>query len=452
MKLANKHRPLLFDHIIGQVSLVRVLKKIVQLKSYEAAYMFSGPPGVGKTTTGRVFAKAILCENIGPEGNPCLSCSSCESFQKEQHYGFRELDAASYGGKEDMVKLRDDASYESVGGKKIILIDECQDISKQGQDSLLKQLEQCPPHLIYLFCTTDPEKMNKTLRDRCMEFQLGRVNSKDIVDRLRLICSQEGLVVEDGPLCLISDLSGGHVRNAINLLEEVSYLEEITLESIRSVSKNFDDEICTLLSCMGSDLNKALVLCQQITVVISVTELYNTILALLTDTAKLIYGYDMFTNQRKVHAQKLKDVHGLRAVEFLSYLMGRDRYVDKIGLQSDLILLHYKFCSDAFKPRISEPTKSQDPVLPVYQSPEVPQERSSDITHARLSKMSMEERSRVLREQRLNQKTEQTKDNPRVPTQWPLPKEDKIGQSSSGEGLSPEEFSRLLVGGRGGPI
>jgi len=408
---------------------------------------------VGKTTIGRIFAKVALCDNTS-EGEPCCSCESCKLFDSEKHFSYKELDAASFGGKDDMVKLRDDAAFQSVGKKKIILLDECHDISKQGQDALLKQVEQCPDHLIYIFCTTDPDKMNGTLRKRCMEFQISKVGVSPIEGLLKSVAIKEGLEFEEEAFTIIAREANGHVRDALNTLEETSYLGKITLENLRRVSKNYDEEVFSVISNLGSDLNASLVACRKISSSSSVWELYSMVINMLSDASKLIYGYEDFLPQRKELLIRLRDIHGYSILEFLDYLMRRDKYVDKVGLQSDIVLLHYKFCSESFKPQIKErQVQTVAVAVPETQIQNQKSEsgpRSLSVSHAQLSKLDIKDRSRVLREQRMVQKPEQKeKEKEKVPITWPLPKEERSGENSfTDDELTPEEFSQNLVGGR----
>lgn len=453
MKLATKYRPSVFDDVIGQEAVVRILRAMVRKGAYESSYLFSGPSGVGKTTAGRILAKAILCERPN-DGNPCNTCPSCKNFDEDRHFGYRELDAASFGGKEDMVRLRDEAYFQAVGGKKILLIDECHDISRQGQDALLKQVEESPEHLVYIFCTTEPDSMKKALRDRCMEFQVSKVDTEIIAARLEDICRKEGISCDREALRLLADLSKGHVRNAIQTLEEISYLGDITVDNFKAVSKNYDEDVFSILSNLGTGLDKALEACRRIAASVSISDLYNSIIAMLGDTAKVIYGYGDFLPERLRYLQSLKDLHGYRILEFLNYLLSRDKMVDRVGLQSDIILLHYKFASNGFQPSVPEKVKGSSESFPVV-VPNVSQQNQSSsveaISHAQLSKMSLKDRSKALREQRRNHKEDEKADPERVPFQWPLLKEQRSGENSfDDKELSPEEFSRLLVGGRGG--
>lgn len=433
--------------MIGQESVIRLLKAIISQNKYEASYLFSGPYGVGKTTLGRIFSKAVLCD--APEnGGPCCHCESCLLFNKNQHFGYHEMDAATVGGKEDMIKLRDESSYLTPYKKKIILIDECHDISKLGQEALLNQIEQCPEHLIYIFCTTDPFKMKDTLRSRCMEFPITKVELPAIVNRLKHICNEEKFSYTDEALLIIAEKFEGHLRDALNLLEESSYLGPINLDVVRSISKDYEEEIFTILFNLGRDLSKTLEAYRKIFSSISAIELYGFLLAMVNDSCKFLYGYENFSLRRKQFILKLKEAHGYSLLEFLNYLISRDKYVDKIGLQSDLIVMHCKFEARSFLPK--EQNKAPVSIDPQNQTPSQDSISSVPIlNYAQLSKMSVKDRSKFLRETRKNQKLEQD-ESEKVPLQWPLPKEDRLGEDSSIDILTPQEFSQTLVGGRGG--
>jgi len=442
--------------MIGQESTIRILRAIIKKNQYESAYLFSGPSGVGKTTGGRIFSKAVLCDSP-VDGNPCGKCESCLMFSQEKHFGYKEMDAASFGGKEDMVKLRDEAAFQSMSKKKIILLDECHDISRQGQDALLKQVEQCPEHLIYIFCTTDPDKMNRTLRNRCMEFQISKVNPDLIVSRLKTICEKENIPYETEALTMMAIRSEGHVRNALNILEESAYLGNITVDGIKSVLKDYDKEIFGIISNLGIDLQKALDSYKEVSSYLSPMEIYASILSLLNDASKLLYGYKDFHLQRKELLEKLKDTHGYSLLEFMNYLIHRDKFIDKIGIQSDIVLLHYKFSINSFSPQ------SQKVVTVVTHQPQQAQHVSVQknepeaitnkppLDYTQLSKMSVKDRSRVLCELRQNRPIEKdAEETERIPFEWPLPKEERLGENLDDEIVSPEEFSQNLVGGRGG--
>jgi DNA polymerase III subunit gamma/tau len=450
LKLSQKYRPGRFKDVIGQTAPVEILRASVAKNKFSSSYMFSGPSGIGKTTVGRILSKAILCDSP-QDGDPCCKCESCLLFDKEQHFGYVELDAASVGGKDDMVKLRDEASYLGVSKKKIILLDECHDISKQGQDALLEQVEKCPEHLMYIFCTTDPNMMKKTLKDRCMQFQFFKISPDLISQRLKYICEQEKISYEDEALNLIASRSDGHIRVAINLIEEIVYLGAITIKNLEVVSKDYDEEIFTVLANLGLDLSKVIEAAHSISSSISATEFYNHMLSMVTDAAKSLYGYDDFSQKRKDLISRLKDIHGHSLLELLNYFISRDKFVDKVGLQSDLIVLHYKFTSNNFipKPQTVTPIFNTQNQSNQSSTQGLPKKEAQLPFYPQLQKLGISEKSKLLREKRRGQKPEQKEEPEKIPDTWPLPKEERLGESFDEKELSPEEFSKQLVGGRG---
>jgi len=447
--LDRKYRPSIFGEVLGQDPVIDVLKAIVCKKLYRSAYMFEGPSGTGKTSSGRIFSKAILCESP-INSDPCNKCDSCVLFDKEQHFGYRELDAATVGGKDDMVRLRDEAYSIPVSGKRIILIDEAQDISSQGQDALYKQLEECPDHLIYIFCTTEPEKIKKPLRDRCVEFSFSKVSTSSIFNQIKLICDKENISYEESALQHIAENAGGHVRSAIKNLEKVSCLGAITENIVRSMYKNYDEEIFEMLKFLGKDLKKVMEMYKKVSNHLSSNEIYNRILALVNDGANFLYGHGDFSSKRREMASHLRDIHGFGLLEFLKYLIEHDRFMN---IESDLLVLHYKFGAQNFVPKtIPIKDNSNNNQVDINNNNNLQQNTTVPIlSYSELSKKSIKERCEILRKQRMTQKSEQAQETENVPEQWPLPKEERFGEDSlDDEILSPQDFTRDLVGGRGG--
>ena len=457
MGLDTKYRPKNFKDVIGQDVAVTILSSSIALNKLSSSYLFSGPSGVGKTTIARIFAKAVMCLASTDAGNPCGVCESCKQFDGEKNFDYIELDAASVGGKEEMVKLKDDAAFLPIGKKKIILLDECHDISKQGQDALLKQVEQCPPHLIYLFCTTEPEKIKPTLRKRCTQFQFTRVAPDLIYNRLKQVCEFEKITYEDDAIKGIAEKADGHVRDSLKLLEEATYFGAVTVEAISKIMVDYTSMIADILGCLGTNLPRAMELCKEITMYIPVWEFYEQMVNLVTDAVKVIYGYEDFLPKRKEILIRLRDIHGCNLIEFMNYLLSREKFIDRIGLTSDIILLHYKFCTSGFKPQIPEQKiVLEQPVMVQTPLPEkAPSVLVQALTHDKIMSLPLNDRLKKIIESRSTPKVngQEKEENQKLPNQWSLPKEEIRGADSSdvyqGE-LTPLEFSRLLVGGRGG--
>lgn len=294
-----------------------------------------------------------------------------------------------------------------------------------------------------MFCTTNPDKMAPTLKDRCMNFQLFALDVSLVYQRLKYVCDQENFNYRDDALTLISEKSRGHVRSALNMLEKVSYLDEINVKNLNFVYKDFEENIFTIIANLGIDLNVVLDTYHSISSYLSSMQFYNLLLSLVNDTVKYLYGYDKFSEKRLEFLQKLKEIHGSSLQDFLDYLIKRDKYVEKIGIQSDLIILHSKFEANSFikkPPQVVSKTQNQPKSEP----------KTQNLSFTELSKLDVNERSRVLREQRSKHKIEQKEEKENVPLDWPLPKEKRLGEnnSNSRENLSAEEFSQNLVGGR----
>jgi len=182
ISFAQKYRPLLFSEVLGQEPISIVLKNILKQKKFSSPFMFSGSFGSGKTTLARIFARAILCKNPTDSFEPCNICESCKSFLAGTHPAFKEIDAASNSGVDDIRKLKEESNIRVLGDydKKVVIIDECHSISTKGNEALLKQLEENTSYQIYIFCTTAPEQMHDTVRSRCFEFKLFNISEEVI--------------------------------------------------------------------------------------------------------------------------------------------------------------------------------------------------------------------------------------------------------------------------------
>ena len=213
--LAVKYRPQTFAEVCGQTVTTRILNKVLEKQSFKNAYLFAGPSGCGKTTMARIFAKAIN----GGVGEP------------------EELDAASNGGVDQVRAIIESANQRSLTGTyKIYIIDECHSITSAGWQAFLKSLEEAPAYTIYIFCTTEPNKIPATIQNRMQRFNVAKINSQEVRDRLIWVCQQEGFVNYEDTCELISKLCDGCMREALTMLDQCADLSnDLNLENTKAV-------------------------------------------------------------------------------------------------------------------------------------------------------------------------------------------------------------------------
>jgi len=217
--LALKYRPKNFKELIGQNIMVETITNSIKLNKLPNAYLLTGIRGVGKTTTARLIAKALNCNNDFLKEENC-DCSHCEEIANSKHLDVLEMDAASRTGIDDVRELIESSKYNPTSAKyKIIILDEVHMLSKQAFNGLLKTLEEPPPHLKFIFATTELKKIPVTIISRCQRFDLHRVPVKDLLDNLKKILSMEKGKISDGALLLIAKSAEGSVRDSLSLLD-----------------------------------------------------------------------------------------------------------------------------------------------------------------------------------------------------------------------------------------
>lgn len=229
--LARKYRPTHFDELIGQEALVRTLKNAITTGRIAQAYMLTGVRGVGKTTTARIIAKALNYKGPDGQGQPTVEptddCPLCRAIAEDRHPDVMEMDAATRTGVDDIREILDGVRYApSEARYKVYIIDEVHMLSKGAFNALLKTLEEPPPHVIFIFATTEIRKVPVTVLSRCQRFDLKRVPAETLIAHYKGICSKEGVTAEDDALALIARAADGSVRDGLSLMDQAISLSE----------------------------------------------------------------------------------------------------------------------------------------------------------------------------------------------------------------------------------
>ena len=219
--LARKWRPQKFDDVVGQEHVTQTLKNAIESDRVAHAYLFVGPRGVGKTSTARIFAKALNCEK-GPTATPCDQCDSCKEIMAGNNLDVLEIDAASNTGVDNVRDLRDNVRYApSRGPFKIYIVDEVHMLSTAAFNALLKTLEEPPKHVKFVFATTEPQKVPATILSRCQRFDLRRISVKDIVKRLSEVAEAEKIEIDEDAMLAIARGAEGGLRDAESSLDQL---------------------------------------------------------------------------------------------------------------------------------------------------------------------------------------------------------------------------------------
>lgn len=218
--LYRAERPEIFEDIIGQKHIVKILQNQLRTDTVSQAYLFAGTHGTGKTTTARILAKAVNCTGTA-ENPPCGKCENCEAIREGRFTDCIELDAASNNGVDDLRAIVDMVKYPpSIGKYKVYIIDEVHMLSQAAENAFLKTLEEPPEHAIFILATTDPQKVRATIRSRCMELNFRRVTEDEMMAGMQRICEKRGIKAADDALATIAARADGSVRDALSILEQ----------------------------------------------------------------------------------------------------------------------------------------------------------------------------------------------------------------------------------------
>lgn len=234
--LYRKYRPSNFDEVVGQTHIIQTLKNAIVQNRIAHAYLFCGPRGTGKTSIAKIFAKTLNCTNS--QDAPCGVCENCKMATNGSHPDIIEIDAASNNGVDEVRNLIDKVKYAPMQGKyKIYIIDEVHMMTSGAFNALLKTIEEPPAHVIFIFATTEPNKVLPTIISRCQRFDFNKVSVNDIKYRLSVVCKNEGIEIDQDGLTLIAQLADGGMRDALSILDQcVAYCtSHIDVNDIRKI-------------------------------------------------------------------------------------------------------------------------------------------------------------------------------------------------------------------------
>lgn len=234
--LYRKYRPTNFDEVVGQTHIIQTLKNAIVQNRIAHAYLFCGPRGTGKTSIAKIFAKTLNCTNS--QDAPCGVCENCKMAANGSHPDIIEIDAASNNGVDEVRNLIDKVKYAPMQGKyKIYIVDEVHMMTSGAFNALLKTIEEPPAHVIFIFATTEPNKVLPTIISRCQRFDFNKVSMHDIKYRLSVVCKNEGIEIDENGLTLIAQLADGGMRDALSILDQcVAYCSShIDANDIRKI-------------------------------------------------------------------------------------------------------------------------------------------------------------------------------------------------------------------------
>lgn len=273
LALYRAERPEVFEDIIGQKQIVKILQNQIKTGTVSQAYLFTGTHGTGKTTTARILAKAVNClegeAGTGKEGLPCGHCENCEAIREGKFVDVIELDAASNNGVDDLRAIIDLVKYPpTVGRYKVYIIDEVHMLSQAAENAFLKTLEEPPEYAIFILATTDPQKVRATIRSRCMQLNFKRVSEEELIAGMERICEKRGVKATRDALGTIAARADGSVRDALSILEQCMAAGDSTLDKnlvLEYTGAAGEDFYLALTDAVESgDLGKALLYIDEI--------------------------------------------------------------------------------------------------------------------------------------------------------------------------------------------
>ena len=326
---ARKYRPSTFKSVVGQENITSTLKNAIRNNQVAQAFLFCGPRGVGKTTCARIFAKALNCEHLTDDFEPCNTCDSCNAFNNSASFNVFELDAASNNSVEGIRELVDQVRIPPQGAKyKVYIIDEVHMLSGAAFNAFLKTLEEPPAYAKFILATTEKHKILPTILSRCQVYDFKRINDNDIVRHLQYVAQQEGVTAEEDALRVVAAKADGALRDALSIFDQlvsfsgknITYKETIQNLNVLDVDNYFQ----VMDMVLSEDVSGALLLLDDILakgfdaqnfINGFATHIRNLLLAQNPGTVQLLQMSDTIKQKLQVQAQKADRMLLTRALE-----------------------------------------------------------------------------------------------------------------------------------------
>ena len=350
---ARKWRPQLFEDVVGQEHITETLKNAIKNNRIAHAYLFTGPRGVGKTTTARIFAKALNCEKPA-DAEPCNKCNMCIDIQNLQSMDIIEIDGASNRGIDEIRTLRESVKYAPTRGKyKIYIIDEVHMLTKESFNAFLKTLEEPPEHTIFVFATTDVHKVPLTIISRCQRFDFRRIQMDKIKETLAKIAEAEKIIIDDKTLTIIAKKADGALRDAESYFDQiVSFCgDDIDSNIVAKMLNLIGDEVYFKIS--DSILKKEFKTVFDVTNIIYengwdfidfinglIEHFRNIMTIILTENTSLIEAADIYKNQYLNYLGQFSKGDLLRVMNYLNKVQQELRFSQNQKLKIEIALTH----------------------------------------------------------------------------------------------------------------
>ena len=350
---ARKWRPQKFNDVVGQEHVTNTLKNAIKENRVAHAYLFTGPRGVGKTTTARILAKALNCENL-KDAEPCNECEMCKSISSTQSMDIIEIDGASNRGIDEIRTLRESVKYAPTRGKyKIYIIDEVHMLTKESFNAFLKTLEEPPAHTIFIFATTDVHKVPLTIISRCQRYDFRRIQLETIKTTLAKIAKEEKIKIDDKTLTIISKKADGALRDAESYFDQViAYCNgKIDSEIVSQMLNLIDEEIYFRISdaVLSKDYKSVFEVSNTIfengwdflDFIDGLNEHFRNILTVVvTDKPDLAETAEVYKNRYLDYKDKFSESDLLRLLGFLNKVQQELKYSQNQKLKIEIALCH----------------------------------------------------------------------------------------------------------------